>query len=196
MRSFPAILALGVIAFPLAPAQALTVLIDGDSLTTGSSFATGATWTSPLGDITFDGEFRNDVSDDDTVAAGASGASFDIFTENEPVGFAFSFDVDSITFLYGGNGGNITVEAFDVLGGLVDSFYQSSTANGQPAGPATLSGGGIRSLTWFDTGGGYAILDNIELTAGGSAAVPLPGAGLLMAGALAGLAGLSRARRR
>lgn len=153
-----------------APLHAATLTIDGDSLATGSSLGIG-TWASALGDISFSGEFRNGCTDDDFVAEGASGNCFNIDGDAGAT-LSFGFDVTSISFIYGGNAGVMDITAFDFGGGVVDSFFQASTEDGQPAGPETLSGTGIRSIFWQDPGFNFAALDNIILTT--AAPVPLP----------------------
>lgn len=153
-----------------------TILLDADTPGTGSLLGTGPLVT-PYGTITFDGEVRDRDEDPEFNAAGALGNVFDI--HNTPIQTAklsFDFDVQSVTFIYGGNSGDILVEARDAFDVLVDSFYQASTNGGQPAGPVTLSGSGIRSLYWKDTvpGMSFAPLDNIGLSV-----IPAPGAILL-----------------
>jgi hypothetical protein len=76
---------------------------------------------------------------------------------------SFDFDVTSITFIYGGNFGEITVTAFNSGGGIVDQFFQASTGTGEPAGPVTIAGEGIRRLHWADPSGSFAPLDNIKI---------------------------------
>lgn len=147
---------------------------------------------SPLVTVTFGGEFFTaGCTDDDFIAAGAAGNCFDIDGSSTAT-MTFDFDVESITLIYGGNNGVMDISAFDAGAVLVDSFFQASTGNGQPAGPITLSGGGIRSLFWQDPGFGYSAIDNITIT---TADVPVPAALPLLAGAL-GLLGLLGFMRR
>ncbi len=142
-----------------------TIYLDADTVATGSTLDTTPLVTA-YGTITFDGEIRDGTSDDEFVTAGASGDAFDIWTDNSPVTLSFDFDVLSATFIYGGNKGDILIEARDIGGTLVDSFYQDDTGIFQPAGPITLSGSGIRTLSWEDTltNMTFAVLDNITLT--------------------------------
>ncbi len=161
---------------PAVSFGAATILLDADTPATGSLLGTVPLVT-PYGTITFDGEIRDRDADPDFNAAGAFGNVFDIY--NAPIQTAklsFDFAVQSVTFIYGGNAGDILVEARDAFDMVVDSFYQASTGNGQPAGPVTLSGSGIRSLYWEDTVSGmnFAPLDNIGLSV-----IPAPGAILL-----------------
>ncbi|GAA6187721.1 VPLPA-CTERM sorting domain-containing protein [Litorivita sp. NS0012-18] len=172
-----------------APLHAATLTIDGDSLATGSSLSSGA-WLSPLGTVSFDGEFSNDCPDDEFVTAGAGGNCFDI-DGSETATLSFDFDVASISFVYGGNSGVFDITAFDAIGGVLDSFFQASTGSDEPAGPVTLSGTGIRSIFWQDPGFSFAVLDNITVTT--AAPVPLP-AGLPLL--LAGLGAFGILRRR
>jgi hypothetical protein len=160
----------------------LIITLDGDTPDTGSNLLT-MPLTTPYGDITFVGEFKYGSSDPEFTAAGASGNTFNILEPgDQSAELFFDFDVESITFIYGGNIGDINVIARDIYGGVVDSFYQASTYDGQPAGPTTLSGSGIRSLYWTDTQSstGYAALDNIIITIPEPATVCLLGLGSLV----------------
>lgn len=164
-----------VVAALAMPALAADIFLDADSPATGSMIDTQALMT-PFGTIEAIGtvEIRSQV-DPEALAAGSIGNCFDIV--NSPTSTAtmrFSFDVQEISFLYGGNNGYIYVEARDASGAVVDSFRQEDTGAGQPAGPATLSGMGIRSLYWEDFTGSYANIDNLEIT------VPEPGSLLLL----------------
>lgn len=180
-------------------AEAATIVLDGDSAATGSLLSSQALVTS-AGTVSLvqngNFEFITTISDVDFVAAGAVGNQFDIiFGSDAAPLLAFDFDVSEISFIYGGNGGGILVEALDINGLVIDSFLQADTGPGQPAGPATLSGAGIRGLRWNDTdsGGTYAALDNIVLTT--VTAVPEPGTIGLMALGLVGLGFASRRAR-
>jgi len=135
-----------------------TYLVDGDSQT--------LPWVVEYGTISFDGQTRDDGDDPDFISAGASGNTFDIPDLRNWAKLSFDFDVDSAEFIYGGNNGNITVEAKDNAGALIASLYQADTSDGQPAGPVTFYGLGIRSLHWKDTSSTktFAALDNIILT--------------------------------
>ncbi len=135
-----------------------TYLVDGDSHS--------LPWVVADGTITFDGQISTYSGDPDFVTAGASGNIFDVPDDRNWAELSFDFDVDSANFIYGGNRGNITVEARDSGGTPITSFYQADTSDGQPAGPVTLSGSGIRSLWWTDTSSTntFAALDNILLT--------------------------------
>lgn len=164
------------VCLPAASFGAATIWLDADTPATGSLMGIGPLVT-PYGTITFDGEIRDLDGDPEFNAAGASGNVFDIYdTPIQTAKLSFDFDVQSVTFIYGGNSGDILVEARDAFDAVVASFYQASTSAGQPAGPVTLSGSGIRSLYWADTVSGmnFAPLDNIELSV-----IPAPGAILL-----------------
>lgn len=189
-------------------AEAATILLDGDTPETGSALMTQPLVTS-AGTITLvqndNFEFFWASSDLDMKNAGAEGKAFDILSSAlTPPRLEFDFDVVEITFLYGGNAGGILVEALDINGVVVDFFQQDDTDSDQPAGPATLSGNGIRALRWNDTVvasdpsemiGGYAVLDNIVLTPGAATTVPEPGTIGLVALGLAGLGVAARRRR-
>ncbi|MCH7556865.1 MAG: hypothetical protein IIB56_05340 [Planctomycetes bacterium] len=139
-------------------AMPTTYLVDGDSHS--------LPWVVEDGTITFDGEIYDDGGDPDFISAGASGNTFDVPDLGNGAKLSFDFDVDSVEFIYGGNAGNITVEAKDKVGAVIDSFSQANTNDGEPAGPITLSGSGIRSLHWKTTSNfnKFAALDNIVLT--------------------------------
>jgi len=140
------------------------ILIDGESPETGSLLGT-TPLVLPFGTVTFAGAFRNDPNDPEFIAAGASNNIFNVNgTLTLPKSsLTFDFDVKSITFVYGGNAGNINVQAKDINNVVVASFVQADTGPGQPAGPVTLSATAIRSLVWTDTFGRFAPLDNIQL---------------------------------
>jgi hypothetical protein len=143
-----------------------SVYLDADTPATGSLLQTQPLVT-PLGTITFLGEVRL-TSDPELAAAGSVGNVFDIIAPNSDALMSFDFDVSSITFIYGGNTGGILLEARDAAGAVVDSFFQASTNTGQPAGPETLMGVGIRALYWVDPGANFAAIDNVTIdTAGG-----------------------------
>lgn len=150
------------------------ILLDADTPATGSDLGTQPLVTA-FGTIVFTGEITA-LTDPDFTAAGASGNNFDHTGAPNEALLDFSFPVCSITFIYGGNGGDIFVEARGAGGLVQDSFFQASTDAGQPAGPETLSGPNIRQLAWFETNGNFAPLDNIEVTpcTGFADSVPVP----------------------
>jgi len=156
------------LAFTANLSAAPTIFLDGNSLAAGSYFvATPLVIATSYGDITFVGEIKIGIGDPDFNDVGASGGTFDILADPARTAeLFFDFDVVSIEFIYGGNEGNIYIEARDGLGNPLASFSQPSTADGEDAGPETLYGSGIRSLYWTDTGSdrGYAPLDNITIT--------------------------------
>lgn len=148
------------------------IYLDADTPATGSDLDSSPLVT-PFGTITFSGEIVTS-SDPETTAAGSSGNAFDgIGGSPAEASLNFDFDVCSFQFVYGGNGGNFTIEAQDISSSVINSFTQADTGDGQPAGPIILLANNTRELYWFDTAGGYAILDNIEITpCGPSAPVP------------------------
>ena len=104
------------------------------------------------------------VTDPDALSAGAFGKGFDVGGPNPGTGqLDFSFEVNSVRLTYGGNVGGIRIEARDLAGDVIDSFFQPNTSTGEFAGPITLSGGPIRTIHWAETTGSYAILDEIHL---------------------------------
>jgi hypothetical protein len=159
-------------------AQAGLILLDADTPATGSLLNTQPLVT-PFGTITFDGEFVSPPSDPEFIDAGASGNVFNI-DASSTAQLSFDFDIVSATFIYGGNTGSILVEARNAYGAVVDSFFQADTYGGQPAGPVTLLGSGIRSLYWEDPGNSYAALDNISILVPEPATICLLGLGGLV----------------
>ncbi|MFC1782219.1 hypothetical protein ACFL02_01370 [Planctomycetota bacterium] len=171
-----------------------TIYLDADTPATGSLLGVQPLVTG-YGTITFAGQIRDRDSDPEFNAAGAFGDVFDIPgpAQSGPqwAQLYFDFDVQSMTFIYGGNAGDILIEARDIAGAVMASLYQADTNIGQPAGPITLSGLGIRSLYWEDTEAdmSFAALDNITLTP-----IPVPGA-ILLGSLGVGLFGWLRRRR-
>jgi hypothetical protein len=138
-----------------------TVFLDADTPETGSELQSAPLLTA-FGEVSFIGEIRI-TGDIDLVAAGSTGNVMDIGAPDSSAELSFGFDVESITFIYGGNVGVMSVEARDADGLVVDSFFQASTGDGEPAGPVTLQGERIRSLRWEDPDNSFAPLDNMAL---------------------------------
>ncbi len=145
----------------LAASAQTSILLDADTPATGSLLQAQPLVTS-LGTVTFLGEVRV-TADPELAAAGSVGNVFDIIAPNSDALMTFDFDVSAITFIYGGNTGGILLEARDAAGAVVDSFFQASTNAGEPAGPETLTGVGIRALYWVDPGANFAALDNLTI---------------------------------
>jgi hypothetical protein len=190
MKKMIMICAVVGLSFVTTSFGAPTILLDADTPATGSLLGTQPLVT-PFGTITFDGEIRDRNADPEFNAAGALGDVFDIDSPMQTAKLSFGFNVQSLTFIYGGNVGSILVEARDAFGAVVDSFFQADTYGGQPAGPVTLSGLGIRSLYWEDTtpGMSFAALDNITISP-----IPAPGA-IVLGGIGVGIIGWLRRRR-
>jgi hypothetical protein len=179
------------LAVAATAAPASTLFLDMDTDASGALLSTGS-WLSPLGTMTFVGEFR-DTADADMIAAGSMGNVLDVDDTGSAI-LGFDFDVISVSFVYGGNEGVFDVVARDGGGVVVDSFFQAWTGDGESAGPVTLMGIGIRSLFWQDPGNRFAAIDNITITVD-MAPVPLPATLPLLASGLFAF-GLVRRRRR
>lgn len=134
-----------------------TIFLDADTPATGSNLDTEPLVTA-FGSITFAGEIVSNYHDPDMVAVGSLGAVFDVFGSAE---LFFDFDVFSVSFIYGGNVGGFNIEARCINEEVIDSFSQTDTSDGEPAGPITLTGPNIRSLYWQDPRGSFAPIDNI-----------------------------------
>ena len=179
----------------------LLTTLTGDSVAGGSGLLSGSLTTSNGGTITFEGTFIDATTDPDLPGVGAVGNTFDIYSEDVPwARLTFDFDVYSLSnFVYGGNLGNITIEARDISNNVLDFKTQDLTYHGYPAGPITLtrtSGAAIRSLWWTDTDTtytGYAALDNIEVMVD-NPAVPSPSA-VVLAGVGVSFVGWLRKRK-
>ena len=139
------------------------VTLDMDTAATGQNLDTTPLNTA-LGTITgLSGIEITNFTDPEFNRAGAGGNNIDQATSGGAE-LGFDFDVTSLTFAYGGNIGEITVQALNAGGAVVDEFFQADTNAGQPAGPQTLAGEGIRHLRWRDPSGSFAALDNIKIT--------------------------------
>lgn len=174
------------------PARGAAIFLDADTPATGSLLQTQPLVT-PLGQISFVGEIRDKDGDPEFDAAGALGNVFDIANSSSTAQMNFAFNVQSVRFIYGGNTGDFGIEARDINGSVVASFFQASTDVGQPAGPITLTGTApIRSLLWRDTDGVFAPIDNVTITP-----VPEPGvAAFVAASTIAVVVSLRRRSRR
>jgi hypothetical protein len=165
-------------------ASGATIYLDADTAATGSQLATTPLVTS-LGRVSFFGEVAS-IGDPEMRNAGSAGNVFDI-VNGGPATMTFTFDVSSISFVFGGNSGIFDIKAYDINGVVVDSYYQSDTFGGAFAGPLSLSGAGIRQISWVDPGNSFSAIDNVYITS----AVPVPAAVWLFASSL-GLLGWKR----
>lgn len=165
------------------------ISLDADSAITGSLLETTPLVTS-FGTISYTGSIELESSgyvDGDMQNAGSSGANFS-GTSGNFASFLFDFDVTSISFLYGGNGGDFEMFMLDGSGNVINSFYQASTSGSEPAGPMILMAQGTREIKWRDTVS-WAAIDNVNLDV---TSVPVPAAAWLFGSALIGLAGIKR----
>jgi hypothetical protein len=142
---------------------ARTLVLNADTPQTGSTGP--GNFSTPFGPVNFAGELvAFATSDPEFNAAGALGNQFDIVGAASSAQLKFGFRASSITFIYGGNSGGITVEALNAANTVVASFTQADTFTGQPAGPVTLAAPNIRSLRWNDPSlGAFAGLDNLNI---------------------------------
>ena len=168
------------------------ITLDFDTPATGSEIVSTPLVT-PFGIISAVDVELNSPSDPEFIAAGASGNVIDHLGGVSSL--LFDFDVDSIQLIYGGNGGNITIQTRNAFGDILDSFFQADTDSGQPAGPITLNGPAIRKLEWFESSGSFAVLDNIQITTGDSG-VPEPSTIVLLLTGGVGLIGYSWRRKK
>lgn len=186
------IAALSLAVLNLPPLHAASITIDFDTAATGFNldFAPLVTALGTISAVNL--EINDTGADAEFIAAGASGNTGDHLGMPGPIPLlTFDFDVDSISLVYGGNEGDITIQVRDAFNNIVDSFFQVSTSDFQPAGPIVLSGTGIRSLEWFETDGMFAPVDNLLIT---STVVPIPEPSTIMLFA-AGLALVGLRRR-
>ena len=174
-----------------ANATAGVIFLDADSAPTGLNLDTIPLVTA-YGTITGTLEIGT-ATDTEFTAAGASGNSFDIINSSSAAEMVFDFDVDSLSFIFGGNAGVFDITAFDVSNNVVDSFFQELTSGGQFAGPTSLSGGGIRRIAWVDPGFKFAAIDNVTIYT--EQVVPEPASFAIFATGLFGLVGVRRRRR-
>ncbi|OMH38829.1 PEP-CTERM sorting domain-containing protein [Motiliproteus sp. MSK22-1] len=157
-----------------------TIYLDMDTNPTGQNLGNAPLITSE-GTITFLGAVSRST-DVDFEALGATGNNLDIASFGSGASLRFNFDVTSFEFIFGGNSGQFDMVAKNIFNNTVDSFFQASTGSGEFAGPVTLSGVGIRSISWNDPAGGFAAIDNVTITAAQvseSTSIALLGLGLI-----------------
>ena len=182
-------------------AEAASFTLDFETSATGADLLTGPL-LSPLGLITLYQQNAGDASIGTTAFSGfpndlplgTFGARFVEAGTTGDVGLDFGFDVDSITFNFGGDGGGFAASVLDAVGNVLDSISTGNLpASGLAPGPATLSGNGtaIRFFRFEDPAAGAAV-DNVAISAR-MAPVPLPAALPML---LAGIGGLAALRRR
>ncbi len=191
------LVAVGMLALA-QPAQAGTITLDFDTVAGGSDIVIFGSVNTSLGLITLQedapgaaciacfGTFPNDLPfgtfGNGLVEAGQFGA----------IQLNFGFDVQAITFNFGGDGGGFEAFALDSGGGTLDSIIFASNTWPIP-GLHTFSGiGAIRALRFGDPIGGAAI-DNVQITS--ATTIPEPSSITLLGTGL-GMIGLLGWRRR
>jgi hypothetical protein len=143
--------------FSFSAAQSATISLDAMTPQTGSNLATEPLVT-PYGTITYSGYLTDGVFWHDFATP--SGYPSLPYAE-----FNFSFDVDSISFIFGGAKGGIYAEALDNNGAVVDSYLTLEAGYFQGP-PVTVSGPGIRRFTFLDGRliGGESEIGNVVIT--------------------------------
>jgi len=163
-----------MVLIPICEAQSGTILLDAETPETGTNLDT-APLVTQYGTITYNGWIGTDITPYISNLAFEHDTSYSPYTPYAE--FIFSFDVDSITFNFGGLGGGIWAHAYDINGTEVDSFQtaspQSYLGPWDPSEqPVVLSGLGIRRFTFVDgRGGGFSAIDNVNIT---TSVVPEP----------------------
>jgi hypothetical protein len=155
-----------VLTLGWAPAAAAgVILLNFDTPATGSEIA-AAPLATPLGTVSARFVYIHAPRiDPDLTAAGSMGNYIDWQRSPPLPELLFDFDVQSISFLYGGNDADIRVTAFDAAGSEIGSFYQPALGDGQPAGPATITAEGIRRIQWTTSEMGCACAFESEFLA-------------------------------
>ena len=177
---------------PTQSSQAATIILDAETPATGSNLDTTPLVT-PFGEISFTGTVIPHYDSDMPIGSGFStdngGVPGSGGSTIEPAFLMFDFDVQSVEFLYGGNSGAILVDALNINGIVVDSFFQDGTHANQPIGPVTLTGANIRTIRFEDPEIVLVALDNIVIE-------PVPEPATMAILALGGIGVLRRRRRR
>lgn len=157
--------------------------------------------TASAGSVVGPGGLADSVDGDDGVIDGSGTDGRSWFTSQGPTGLTFTF-IEPVTAAglvwTDGGVGDITFSAFDEMGALI----VTETVSGIPGNSITgqtdedtffgvTSAGGIGSI--FISGNLGLEVDHVQY--GMMAVVPLPAAGVLLFGGLAGLAAVRRRRR-
>lgn len=179
-------------------ASAAVITLDFDSLAGGSNIVSDGFVSTSEGNITLFqgasgaacigcfGSFPSDLNTGQAlVEADNSGA-------NSFIGLDFSFNVVSLQFNFGGDGGGFEYFAYDSSNNVLDSLSFASNTWVTPGFHSISGVGSISSIRWRDPVGGAA-LDNIILSTSTSA-VPEPAPLALLALGLAGI-GFSRKKK-
>ncbi len=158
-----------LLVIPINEAQSTEILLDADSQQTGRNLDTTPLITQ-YGTISYNGWIE-----EGSLQPWITGWEFThdvVYSPSRPYSeFIFDFDVDSISFNFGGGiQGGIYAEALDINGDVVDTFHTLEMSAASQ--PGILSGSGIRSFTFIDGRmGGYSEVDNVLIT---TSVVPEP----------------------
>lgn len=194
----------GAVGIALATgAGAASFTLDFETSATGADLLSGAL-ASPLGTISlFQGTPGTAFIGTTAFGGFPSDLPLSIFGarlveagSTDVIGLDFGFDVASVSFNFGGDGGGFAASVLDAGGAVLDSIAITDLpASGLAPGPATLTSTGpaIRFFRFDDPFAGAGV-DNILISAA-SVVVPLPATLPLLGGAILGALAVGRRTR-